>query len=172
MAPQYPAALTVTERVLKGLTALNLVYGACLVVLLIGSLIAPGPLFAALAGKPLAGDAIRGMRSMIMVGLAAVPITHVMLGRLRAMLATVRAGDPFIIDNARRLNAIALAVLGLELLHLIVGVIAKSDAFVALDIHIDWTFSFTPWLAVLLLFVLARVFEHGARMRADLEGTV
>ena len=26
--------------------------------------------------------------------------------------------------------------------------------------------------SVLLLFVLARVFEHGARMRADLEGTV
>ena len=42
----------------------------------------------------------------------------------------------------------------------------------ALGIHIDWSFSFTPWVAVLLLFVLARVFEHGARMRADLEGTV
>jgi len=33
-------------------------------------------------------------------------------------------------------------------------------------------FSFAPWLAVLLLFVLAGVFAHGARMRADLEGTV
>jgi len=33
-------------------------------------------------------------------------------------------------------------------------------------------FSFAPWLAVLLLFVLARVFAEGARMRADLEGTV
>jgi hypothetical protein len=33
-------------------------------------------------------------------------------------------------------------------------------------------FSFTPWLSVLLLFVLAGVFAHGARMRADLEGTV
>ena len=33
-------------------------------------------------------------------------------------------------------------------------------------------FSFAPWLAVVLLFVLAGVFAHGARMRADLEGTV
>jgi len=33
-------------------------------------------------------------------------------------------------------------------------------------------FSFTPWLAVLLLFVLAGVFAQGARMRTDLEGTV
>ena len=33
-------------------------------------------------------------------------------------------------------------------------------------------FSFAPWLAVLLLFVLSGVFAQGARMRADLEGTV
>jgi hypothetical protein len=36
----------------------------------------------------------------------------------------------------------------------------------------NWTFSVTRWIAVLLLFVLARVFEQGARMREDLEGTV
>ena len=67
---------------------------------------------------------------------------------------------------------IAIAVLALELLHLVVGVIVRSDTFAVLGIHIDWSFSFTPWVAVLLLFVLARVFEQGARMRADLEGTV
>jgi hypothetical protein len=33
-------------------------------------------------------------------------------------------------------------------------------------------FNFTRWLGVLLLFVLARVFEQGARMRDELEGTV
>ena len=40
------------------------------------------------------------------------------------------------------------------------------------QLDINWSFSFTPWLAVLLLFVLAQVFDRGARMRADLEGTV
>ena len=174
MAPQYPAALTGAEHVLKGLTVLNVLYGTGILLLLIASLAAPGPLFNALAGKPAdaAGAAIRGMRLMMVVGLAAVPVAHVILARLRAMLLTVRAGDPFIAENARRLNAIAIAVLALELLHLVVGAIAKSDAFAALGIHIDWSFSFTPWVAVLLLSVLARVFEHGARMRADLEGTV
>jgi hypothetical protein len=39
-------------------------------------------------------------------------------------------------------------------------------------LELDWSFSFAPWLAVLLLFVLARVFEHGAWMRSELEGTV
>jgi hypothetical protein len=42
----------------------------------------------------------------------------------------------------------------------------------AAPLDLDWNFSLTPWLAVLLLFVLARVFDHGTRMRAELEGTV
>lgn len=174
MTSQYPAALTGAERVLKGLTLLNALYGAGILGLLIATLVAPGPVFAALAGRPAddAGAAIRGMRLLMVVGLAAVPVTHVLLTRLRAMLGTVRAGDPFVVENARRLNAIAIAVLALELLHLVVGAIVRSEAFAALGIHVDWSFSFTPWVAVVLLFVLAQVFEHGARMRADLEGTV
>lgn len=174
MAPPYPVALTLAERVLKGLVVLNVLYGAGVLLLLIASLAAPGPVFRALAGRPadVAGDAVRGMRLMMIVGLAAVPVAHVILARLRAMVATVRAGDPFVVENAGRLNAIAVALLALELLHLAVGAVARSDAFAALGIHIDWSFSVTPWVAVLLLFVLARVFEHGARLRADLEGTV
>ena len=62
---------------------------------------------------------------------------------------------------------IAIAVLALELLHLVVGVIVRSDTFAVLGIHIDWSFSFTPWVAVLLLFVLARVFEQGVRARGS-----
>ena len=30
----------------------------------------------------------------------------------------------------------------------------------------------TAWLLVVILFILARVFRHGAAMREDLEGTV
>ena len=174
MTPQYPAALTMAERVLKGLTVLNVVYGTGILLLLVASLVAPEAVFVSLAGKRVYGDgaAMRWMRLLMVVGLAAVPVAHVILARLRAMLTTVRAGDPFVVENARRLHAIAVAVLALELLHLVVGAIAKSDALVRLGVDIDWSFSFTPWVAVLLLFVLAHVFEHGARMRADLEGTV
>jgi len=58
--------------------------------------------------------------------------------------------------------------LALEGLRLVVAAIA---AVVWEPGRID-AFSFAPWLAVLLLFVLAGVFAKGARMRADLEGTV
>ena len=37
---------------------------------------------------------------------------------------------------------------------------------------LDAGFSINGWLAVLLTFVLARVFAEGALMREDLEGTV
>jgi hypothetical protein len=54
----------------------------------------------------------------------------------------------------------------------VIGVIAARTRSAVQELDINWSFSITPWLAVLLLFVLARVFEHGARMRAELEGTV
>lgn len=60
----------------------------------------------------------------------------------------------------------------LELLHLAIGAIAAGASSQSQPLDIGWSFSPTRWIAVLLLFVLARVFDHGARMRADLEGTV
>ena len=63
---------------------------------------------------------------------------------------------------------IAWSVLAIELLRLVVMAISKAAA---LPGRMDG-FSPTPWLAVLLLFVLSGVFAQGARMRTDLEGTI
>ena len=73
---------------------------------------------------------------------------------------------------ARRLETLARTLLGIQLLHLVIGFVASRTKSQVQQLDIDWSFSLTPWIAVLLLFVLARVFEQGARMRADLEGTV
>jgi hypothetical protein len=85
-----------------------------------------------------------------------------------SIVDTVRDGDPFILDNARRLEAIAWSVLALEVLRMIVAAIAA----VVWEAGRVEGFSIASWFAVLLLFVLAGVFAHGTRMRADLEGTV
>jgi len=173
MSRPYPGALTISHRVLRTLVVLNVVYGLGILGLLVASLIAPGWLFPAL-GVRLAGDSgagLLGMRLIMVVGIASAPIAHVILTRLLAIVDTVRAGDPFVVENGVRLQTIAWSVLGLELLHLVVGAIAASSA-VSEQLDLDWSFSITPWIAVLLLFVLARVFDHGARMRAELEGTV
>ena len=83
----------------------------------------------------------------------------------------MRLGDPFVAGNAARLKTMAWALLGLELLHLVVVAVAVGPLSNT-QLHLDWSFSVTRWLAVLLLFVLAQVFDDGARMRDDLKGTV
>lgn len=169
----YPDALGLSRRVLRWLRILNMVYAAGVGLMLIVSIASPEFLFGALGVRAAGwGTTTQAMRAIMVVGLAGAFIAHRILTGLLRIVESVRAGDPFVLDNAARLHAIAWWLLGAELLHLLVGVLARLAATPAQPIDIDWTFSFTPWIAVLLLFVLARVFAHGARMREDLEGTV
>jgi hypothetical protein len=112
------------------------------------------------------------MRLVMVLGIAAVPVAHVVLTRLLAIVGTVADGDPFVTENAARLKKIAWALLGLELLHLAVGAVVAGASTREAPLDLGWNFSVTRWLAVLLLFVLARVFEQGSLMREDLAGTV
>ena len=169
-----PHALAVTRRVLGAIIALNLLMGFLILALLIASLVAEGPVMRALGVRPIDGSAslIFGMRLIMVLGIGAVPLTHFVLTRLLAIVETVSLSDPFVAENAARLQRIAWSVLGLELIHLAVGAVAAGASSEAQPLDVEWSFSLTRWLAVLLLFVLARVFEQGARMREDLEGTV
>ena len=167
-----PSALTVTRTVVWALTVLNLVLGAGIFALFVASLAARDALFAALGADVTNARLIHGMRLIMAIGIGSVPLTHILLRRLLAIVETVRRGDPFVADNAARLQTTAWALLGLELLHLAVGAIAAVASSPSQPLDLGWNFSVTGWLAVLLLFVLARVFNHGTRIRDDLEGTV
>jgi hypothetical protein len=169
-----PDALALTRRLLRVLIRLNQLMGVAILALLAATLVAEGPVMEAL-GVPASNRNARfvlGMRAIMVLGIAAVPIAHVVLTRLLTIVHTVGDGDPFVLENAGRLQRIAWAVLGLELLHLAIGAVAAGVSTHRTPLGIDWNLSVTRWLAVLLLFVLARVFEQGARMREDLEGTV
>lgn len=176
MFTSHPDTLKVSRRVLRALIKLNLLMGLAILALLIASIVAETWLMTALGAAH--GDVASnrylylGMRLIMVIGIGAVPLTHVVLTRLLAIVETVRLGDPFVAENAARLQTIAWMVLGLELLHLAVGAIAAAVSTKGHPLDIDWNFSLTRWLAVLLLFVLARVFEQGTRMREDLAGTV
>jgi hypothetical protein len=113
-----------------------------------------------------------GMRAIAVLGLASIPLNFVVLKRLLAIVETVRAGDPFVEANAYRLEAIAWALLALQLLSLVIGGIAKTVSTPAHPLHLDAGFSINGWLAVLLTFVLSRVFAQAALMREDLAATV
>jgi Protein of unknown function (DUF2975) len=125
-----------------------------------------------LSPSPDAERLIMGMRAIAVLGLVTIPINHVILKRLLAIVKTVRGGDPFVAANASRLQEIAWALLALQILSLVIGAIAKSVSTPAHPLHINAGFSINGWLAVLLTFLLARVFAEGTLMREDLEGTV
>jgi hypothetical protein len=167
-------ALEIARPALTVLIALNLVYMTGIILMFVLSLTAVDFLFDALRVHP--GDHrprfLFWMRSMMLVGVVAALVVDRVLRQLRAIVDTVRAGDPFIEVNSWRLHAIAWWVLAGEILRLLIGVIDWAASTNAQSLDVDIGFSLAPWLAVLLLFVLARVFAEGTRMRADLEGTV
>jgi len=125
-----------------------------------------------LSPSPDADRLILGMRAIAALGLVGIPLNYVLLKRLLAIVETVRAGDPFVAANAMRLQAIAWTLLALQVLGLAIGAIARAVSTPAHPLHLNAGFSISGWLAVLLTFLLARVFAEGALMREDLEGTV
>ena len=174
MTQSYPDTLTLSRRVLRVLTKLNLLMGALILALLIASLIAESWVMRALGARPAPGNSMLflSIRLIMVIGICSVPIAHLVLTRLLAIVETVKVGNPFVMANAVRLKTIAWAILGLEMMHFTVGAIVEGVSTTAAPLNISSGFSLTRWLTVLMLFVLARVFEQGARMREDLEGTV
>jgi len=94
-----------------------------------------------------------------------------LLATLRALLRTVQEGEPFVAGNAARIRTIGWMLLVVQVADLALGGVTA----IAHRLHIDfapWQPGFTGWIAVLVAFVLAQVFERGAAMRDDLDGTV
>ncbi|MDB5677612.1 DUF2975 domain-containing protein [Sphingomonas bacterium] len=167
-------ALPIARITLQILVVLNWVFGAAILTLLIATVVAERWTFAALGITPSSGipAMIVGLRAIAALGVVAVPLNNIVLTRLRAIVATVSRGDPFVAANAIRLRAIAWVLLALQLLSIVIAAIGKAISSPANPVHLDAGFSTSGWLAVLLAFILAQVFADGTAMRDDLAGTV
>jgi hypothetical protein len=167
------AALPIAHVVLRILIVVNWLGGAAILAMLVAI---PNEQWIMSAFKltpsPDAERLILGLRAVAVLGLVTIPLNYVVLKRLLAIVETVRDGDPFIARNAARLQEIAWALLAVQLLSMVIGAIGKAVSTPAHPVHLDAGFSINGWLAVLLTFLLARVFAQGALMREDLEGTV
>lgn len=106
----------------------------------------------------------------VMAGGAGLAVLGILFHRrLLAIVRTV-ADDPFVPDNVRRLREMAWLLLAGEI-----------GTFVVFGLGARWLSSppkpvegasLTTLIAVLSLFVLARVFARGTAMRDEIEGTV
>jgi hypothetical protein len=107
----------------------------------------------------------------MLIGLTMAIATEIVLRTLAQIIASTSAGDPFISANARRLQTIGWALLGLQLLAIPCALLDKFCPALG-SAAPDASFSPGGWLAVLMVFVLSRVFAAGSTMRDELEGTV
>jgi len=173
MTRPHSAALPIAYVVLRLLIVLNWLFGAAILALLVAI---PNERWIMsafdLTPSPDTDRLILGLRAVAVLGLVAIPLNHIVLKRLLAMVETVRSGDAFVAANAVRLQTIAWVLVALQILSIVIAAIGKAISTPAHPVHLDAGFSINGWLAVLLTFVLARVFAEGALMREDLEGTV
>ena len=104
-------------------------------------------------------------------------LVFLFFGKLRAIIGTVTERDPFVPENAERLNGMAWLLLAVQVLMIpaaALGLIVAewSKQLENTDMTVDAGLDLTGIMMVIVLFILARVFKQGAAMRADLEGTV
>ena len=92
--------------------------------------------------------------------------------KLLAIIASVEIGNPFVHANALRLKAIGWMMIAMQLVGIPMAILAgqAADKFGESDTGLD--ISLNGILAILLVFILAGIFERGAEMREELEGTV
>jgi hypothetical protein len=173
LSNRYAGLLGASRMLIAILRVLNLVAGALLIAMFLASFIFE-PVFREFFSKqPPSIDPrllIPALRVWMLLALPMIAAVHILYSRLLAMIGTVRAGDPFVPENAVRMKTIAWCLLTVELLRLSFGVMAAIMN--AAGSNIEWSFSVTGWVAVVLVFVLARIFEEGARIRADLEAMI
>jgi len=169
----FTTALGASRVLLRMFRVLNLLTGAVLVACFVATFLFE-PLFREFFTKqPARIDPALLMPVLRVWMVLTVPViaaVHVLLSRLLEIVETVGGGDPFVPQNAARMKTIAWCLLGVQVYHLVCGVMAA--AMNAAGSRIDWSFSATGWIAVALLFVLAQVFEQGTRIRSDLDAMI
>ncbi len=124
------------------------------------------------------GPEFIGALALLLAGIAALlALAIYFLVLLRRIVLSVGEGDPFVPANGDRLARMGWVALAGQLASLPIGGIAMWVAEIVEDkdkfsIGDDFGLDLGGFLLVLILFILARVFRQGARMREELEGTV
>lgn len=176
--PQASRLFTLTSWLLK---AAAIACAALMVVLVL----AVGALVLVELGvvpNPIPPSALRGvdMGLLLQAGVLAlvaclfcVALVAVVLLLLARIVDSARAGDPFVMKNATRLNTIGGLLLALQGVGFATGIaISLFPKPISHDFDLGFDVSLSGLFAVLLVFVLAQIFQRGSEMRAELEGTI
>jgi hypothetical protein len=120
----------------------------------------------------IAHDALLAI-STTLFGLAVVDgLSILFLRKLIAIIDSVGQGSPFMPENATRLRVMAWLVSAMQAMELLSLPLTPWLRHAFANRHFFVPFSLAGLVTALLLFILARVFEHGTRLAEDVEGTV
>ncbi|TPE63625.1 DUF2975 domain-containing protein [Sandaracinobacter neustonicus] len=114
--------------------------------------------------QPWASLALLGAAVMLAMGAR-------MFQRLGWILNSVSQGDPFTVDNSRRLRHIGWLMIGIQIVGMVTGWIGTRLP-PNHNITVDFDLSLSGLFAAFLAFVVAQLFEQARAMREELDGTV
>ena len=171
--PQYQndGLLTAGRVMTVLLMGLTLAVTAVLIGLIPVTIFMPEALF---DNASISGAALGAAITLLLLAAAVTAGAFYFFKLLGEMIKSVAQDNPFSLKNADRLSRMGWIALIFQLASFPIGALAiylghlvPSD-----NLTVDYEFSLTGFLLAIVLFILARVFRHGAAMREDLEGTV
>lgn len=169
--PMTRSTIRITRATLPGLRLATRLFLAATTAGLLASFAAPWLITRSLLSALPAADlpaALTGARWLLLIGIAMGAAVHRLLPALASLLDAIDAGDPFADTSAAHLRTIAWCLAALQLTAL--PAIALRTTVPELGTAApDGSISITGCLVVVLLFALARAWDAGARLRADLE---
>lgn len=124
------------------------------------------------AGHAVPAITIGALAVVLLLVAAMAACAFYFLRDLKRIIDSVGHGDPFVPVNAVRLARMGWLTIAIELLSIPVGGVGEWMAQTIKGATSDFGIDASGILLALILFILARVFREGARMREDLEGTV
>lgn len=113
-----------------------------------------------------------GLLSIFALAILVLGLVWTMMRKLLAIIDSVEDRNPFVIANAVRLRTIGWLMVGLQIVGVPLAIAAGNVADMFGDSDTGFDFPLNGILAILLVFILAGIFERGAEMREELEGTV
>ena len=119
------------------------------------------------SGRPVLAETPRDAARFLIFAFNAIGLLTI-VGRLRKIFITLVAGQPFILENARRLRIIGLVLTALEVSHYAIwGLLLWTHDPASLLARPD--LDITGLFGIGVTFVLAEVFEKGTKMKKDLD---
>ncbi|MEO8307484.1 MAG: DUF2975 domain-containing protein [Pseudomonadota bacterium] len=155
-------------RFAQMLVVLVMALGAVIFIGLLNGTGKPMPVFTGTLASMDPKTAVLALRIGSIGALCAGAALLPLLRELIRIIDSTRLGDPFIPENARRLRLIGWLLLAFNFC-------VSSTVSLVTPPRSGITFPFvslSALLMVLLVFVLARIFESGSQMRAELKDTV